>query len=142
MSGTRTKTWLQGLCVSGGVLDVAAALGPADPSTDVTAPVTTPAGVPAIASDTRVIVQLYAADGSGGAGVASTQWRLDGGSWKGGTRVVVAAPADAVATRMLEYRSTDRAGNAEDVKATAIVFDTTVNADDAPSRACVFPPRL
>ncbi len=131
LDSTRPKPWLEGVCMSGGELDAAAALGLADPSTDVTPPVTTALGFPDVHADTYVEMQLYPADGPGGSGVASTQWRVNGGRWKEGTRIGLEASWRMLATRSVDFRSTDRAGNVEYMKTVSVTFDTRLGADDA-----------
>ncbi len=59
-----------------------------------------------------VTVHLTAIDQSGLSGAASTQWRLDGGTWQPGTSVLVSSSGP----HWIGYYSTDNAGNAEQVK--------------------------
>jgi subtilisin family serine protease len=115
---------LEKRCTSGGCLDVAAALGRGAVEGDATAPVTTLLGADTEAHDVRVTLSLFAGDG-GGSGVAATEWRLDGGAWKTGTSAIVPAPAGTSAVRLLEYRSTDRAGNVEATGSWPVTVDTT-----------------
>lgn len=121
---------------SGGRLDAAAALGLDAAAADTAAPVTTALEGGETSYDVAAPIVLFATDGPGGTGVAATEWRLDGGTWRAGTRVVVPAPRRARRTRLLEYRSTDRAGNVEVVRQLALAFDTTRPA----SRAVSLPP--
>jgi hypothetical protein len=70
-----------------------------------------------------------------GSGVASTQYRVDGGSFQNGTSVSVPAPADHSndGVHTIEYRSTDAAGNVETLRSTTVRIDTTLptTIDDA-----------
>ena len=96
---------------------------------DTTAPVTSD-NAPTTWSDTSVTVTLSAAD-TGGSGLASTEFKLDGATiWSTGTSVAVAG--DGIHT--LTYRSGDAAGNTEADKTTIVRIDTTapVTSDDAP----------
>ena len=95
---------------------------------DATAPVTTD-DAPATWSKTAVTVHLSATDV--GTGVASTQYKLDGGAWTTGTQVTIST--DGVHT--LAYRSTDVAGGVEADKSATVRIDATapVTTDDAPA---------
>ena len=72
-----------------------------------------------------------------GSGVASTQYRIDGGSFQSGTSVAIPAPADHSndGVHTIEYRTTDNAGNVETLRSTTVRIDTTIPAttDDAPA---------
>ncbi len=59
-----------------------------------------------------VSIALTAADGSG-SGVASTEYRLDGGAW---TRYSGRIGVSALGGHMVEFRSRDNAGNVENAK--------------------------
>ena len=60
-------------------------------------------------------------------GIASTQYRVDGGSFQGGTSVSIPAPADHSndGAHTIEYRSTDNAGNVEPLQTATVRIDTT-----------------
>ncbi len=111
--------------VSGGTLDAAAALRPGAGSGDVEPPVTTALGADSATHDVAVPITLFATDGSGGSGVASTEWRLDGGAWRTGTAIEVPAPQGAKRTRLVEFRSTDNEGNVEAIRQVSVSIDTT-----------------
>ena len=85
-------------------------------------------------------MSLFATDGPGGSGVATTEWRLDGGAWHEGTSAVIPAPNDTRRTRVLDYRSTDRAGNVEATRQLSVVVDTTRRAADARPPGVPLPP--
>ena len=93
---------------------------------DTTAPVTT--GEAAPQGDGSVLVTLTATDEEGGSGVARTEYRLDGGEWTAYVEPFsVMEPGDHV----VEYRSTDNAGNAEAVK--SVEFSIGGVDPDAPT---------
>ena len=121
---------LQGTCMTGGLLDVPAALGLASPAGDTTAPVTTALGADATPRDIRTVVRFLASDGPNGSGVATTEWRLDGGEWKTGDAAAVPAPPGVAIVHTIEYRSTDRAGSMEDAGSCQVTIDTTDRSDD------------
>lgn len=75
---------------------------------DCTAPKTT-VGLP-VHTTTSVSMELRPTDAL--SGVSGTFWRVDGGTWKTGTAVVVSAGA----TRTVEYYSKDVAGNYESIQ--------------------------
>jgi methionine-rich copper-binding protein CopC len=72
-----------------------------------------------------------------GSGVASTQYRVDGGSFQIGTSIAIPAPADHSndGVHSIDYRSTDAAGNIESLRSATVRIDTTlpVTTDDAPA---------
>ncbi|MFE7710197.1 ThuA domain-containing protein [Streptomyces sp. NPDC057486] len=68
-----------------------------------------------------VRVTLTAADEEKGSGVDRTEYRLDGGAWTAYTTPVIVA---GDGSHTLAYRSTDKAGNVEDVKAVTAKIDT------------------
>jgi len=74
-----------------------------------------------------VATRILAAD-PGGEGVASTQVRIDSGSWQalGGPCVEIDAPSDhsGDGTHRIEYRSLDNAGNLEFPRACLVRIDT------------------
>jgi len=78
-----------------------------------------------------VTVTLSAEDGPGGAGVARTEYRLDGGPLAVGTAVVVSGDG----THRLEYRSVDKAGNAEPFHGVTVRIDTSAPVPLAPEPA-------
>jgi Chitobiase/beta-hexosaminidase C-terminal domain/Bacterial Ig domain/Bacterial Ig-like domain (group 3) len=100
---------------------------------DVTAPVTSD-DAPAGWSNAAVTVTLGVSES--GSGVASTQYRVDGGPFQSGTSVVIPAPADHSndGVHTIQYRSTDNAGNAESLRSVSVRIDTTLptTSDDAP----------
>jgi subtilisin family serine protease len=110
--------------MTGGTLDAAAAVRATDGSGDVQAPVTTALSPGDAAYDVAVPVALFATDGPGGSGVASTRWRVDGGAWHAGASALVPAPKRMRRTRLLEYHSTDQAGNSEGIRRLDVAIDT------------------
>ncbi|MET8161644.1 ThuA domain-containing protein [Sphaerisporangium sp. NPDC005289] len=89
---------------------------------DTTAPTTTAASAPANDDgwhNGAVPVTLTAADQA--SGVASIEYSLDGGAWTPYTAVV---DITGEGQHQLQYRSTDKAGNVEDVKAVTVKIDT------------------
>ena len=97
---------------------------------DTTAPVTSD-DAPTGWSNSPVTVTLTASD-TGGSGVATTEYKLDGATtWSTGTSVAVAGQG----VHTLAYRSTDAAGNTEADKTATVRIDTTapVTSDDAPT---------
>jgi len=64
------------------------------------------------------VVTLLAVDL--GAGVENTVYRVDGGEWRAGTQFVVAEDGD----HLIEYYSTDKAGNAEPIKSLSLTVYT------------------
>ncbi|MBP2335085.1 glucose/arabinose dehydrogenase/PKD repeat protein [Saccharothrix coeruleofusca] len=90
---------------------------------DATAPVTTATAAPPGDSGwytaAPVAVTLAATDDSG---VASTEYRVDGGEW---TRYAEAVLVSGDGVHTVEYRSTDTAGNVEQVKSTQLRVDAT-----------------
>lgn len=132
MESVRQEDWLDGKCVSGGRLDVGAAVKDTSTDGDTTAPTTTVLGGDALTHDVPVKLCLCATDGATGSGVATTEWRIDGGEWQSGTTIRVPARLRAALTRTVEYRSTDRAGNVEDIQSCQVSTDTRyIRRDDA-----------
>ncbi|ETK33557.1 ThuA domain-containing protein [Microbispora sp. ATCC PTA-5024] len=86
-------------------------------SEDKTAPVTTATTDPAQPEGGSftgpVTVTLTAVDETGGSGVAKTEYKLDGGDWTAYTEPV---KVSGEGQHTLAYRSTDKAGNAEEAK--------------------------
>lgn len=100
-------------------------LTPTTPS-DTTPPVTTagvdgPAGLGGWYTG-PVSVTLTASDGSGGSGVASTEYRLDAGATQSYSGPIVLA---SDGTHTLEFRSIDAAGNVEPWQTLVIQIDAT-----------------
>ena len=96
---------------------------------DTTAPVTTD-DAPTGWSNSAVTVALAASD-SGGSGLATTEYKLDGAAtFTSGTSVIVSGQG----VHTLTYRSSDSAGNTEAEKTATVRIDTTapVTTDDAP----------
>jgi len=71
--------------------------------------------------DTRPSFTLAATDNSGGSGVASTEYRIDGGTW---TPYTTAVSVPGEGTKLIEYRSKDSAGNVESIKSQTVKIDT------------------
>jgi subtilisin family serine protease len=140
LGSLRTGDYLSRKVLAGGTLDAAAALGLGAAAGDVAPPVTTALSDADAVNDIPVPVALFATDGAGGSGVATTEWRLDGGAWRTGTRAVVPAPVATRRTRVLEYRSTDRAGNTEAAQQLSVVIDTTRRAADGRAPGVPLPP--
>jgi hypothetical protein len=94
---------------------------------DTTLPTTTD-DAPAGWSSSPVTVTLSPADAL--SGIASTQYRIDGGAFQGGTSVAIPAPADHSndGAHTIEYRSTDNAGNVEPLQTATVRVDTTLPA--------------
>lgn len=86
-------------------------------SEDKTAPVTTATTDPSQPENGSftgpVTVTLKAVDETGGSGVAKTEYKLDGGDWTAYTEPV---KVSGEGQHTLAYRSTDKAGNAEEAK--------------------------
>jgi beta propeller repeat protein len=83
---------------------------------------------------------LLSPDDGSGSGVDTTHYRLDSGlSWSEGTSVPVPATADHAGdgVHLLEWYSTDVAGNDEAVQSHVVRIDTTGPVTSAPSRARV-----
>src|SRR5687767_4146752 len=83
---------------------------PATSRIDTTLPATID-DAPAGWRSSDVTITLSASDAL--SGIASTQYRVDGGAFQSGTSIVVPAPADHSndGAHSVEYRSTDNAGN-------------------------------
>ncbi|MEV4310598.1 glycoside hydrolase N-terminal domain-containing protein [Nonomuraea sp. NPDC049624] len=96
---------------------------------DKTAPTTTATTDPAAPQSGwytgPVSVTLSAADEANGSGVGKTEYQLDGGDWTPYTEPVTVS---GEGKHELKYRSTDKAGNVEDVKAAAFQIDTKAPA--------------
>ena len=99
---------------------------------DTAAPMTAD-NAPAGWSKVPVTVTLTPVDAQ--SGVQSTTYQLDGGAWQSGTSVLVPAPADTTKSYVINYQSTDFAGNTESVKSCTVRIDTKAPAttDDAPA---------
>ena len=79
-----------------------------------------------------------------GSGVAGTSYSVDGGGWGDGRVVVVPAPSNGAndGTHTISYRSTDNAGNEEEVRTCEVRIDTqppetTDNHDTLPHQRFV-----
>ena len=92
---------------------------------DTTLPLTTD-DAPAGWRTSAVTVTLTANDAL--SGIASTEYRVDGGSFQNGTSVLIPAPADHSndGAHTVEYRSADNAGNAELLHSATVRIDTTL----------------
>ena len=101
---------------------------------DATVPVTSD-DAPAAWQNAAVTVTLSVNET--GSGVASTVYRVDGGSFQSGTSISIPAPADHSndGVHTIEYRSTDNAGNVELLRSATVRIDTTLptTTDDAPA---------
>ena len=92
---------------------------------DATAPVTTAV----VSSADPAVVTLTATDETGGSGVAKTEYRLGGaGDWLAYTAPVSVPRTDV--DQVIEFRSTDVAGNAEEVKSATITKSTDTTAPE------------
>jgi thermitase len=140
LTSVRRESSYAGRMVTGGTLDTAAALGWSGGTGDSSAPVTTALGVDGATHDVAVSLTLFATDGPGGSGVASTQYRIDGGAWKTGDVLLVPAPRRARVTQVVEYRSTDAAGNVEQTRSATLAFDTTTAGRDDRRPGVALPP--
>ena len=74
-----------------------------------------------------VTLTLSATDVRPGSGVASIEYRVDGGDWAEGAEVTVPAAADHGndGVHTVDVRATDAAGNIEDPQSVQVVIDTT-----------------
>jgi subtilisin family serine protease len=140
LTSVRRERGFSGRTVTGGALDVAAALGWSGGTGDATAPVTTALGLDDAEHDVAVSLTLFATDGPGGSGVTSTQYRIGGESWQRGTNVVVPAPRRGRLTRVVEYRSTDAAGNVEQTRRAEVRFDAASARRDDQRPGVALPP--
>jgi PKD repeat protein/glucose/arabinose dehydrogenase len=70
---------------------------------------------------TRPSFTLAAADETDGSGIASTEYRIAGGDW---TPYTGAVQVTGEGPRLVEYRSTDEAGNVEATKSLTVKIDT------------------
>jgi hypothetical protein len=99
----------------------------AKPAADVTAPVTNytlspvnPTGANGWYLD-KVGITLLASDNM--TGVAKTEYRINNGTWKVYTVKFYSSASDGI--YLIEYRSTDKAGNVEPIKSMQIKIDKT-----------------
>ncbi len=83
---------------------------------DNTAPITSLPGNMPSSFTTTATVNLAAADPY--SGVASTKWRIDGGSWNNGTSVTI--PGASVGQHLIEWYSVDNIGNSESVNSRTV----------------------
>jgi len=92
---------------------------------DTTAPVTTAV----VSSADPAVVTLTATDETGGSGVSKTEYRLGGaGDWLAYTAPVSVPRTDV--DQVIEFRSTDVAGNVEEVKSATITKSTDTTAPE------------
>jgi hypothetical protein len=91
---------------------------------DAAAPTTTD-NAPTVWQASEVTVTLSATDAE--SGVATTEYRIDGGPYQDGTTVVIPAPADGSndGTHAIAYRSRDVAGNVEAFRNATVSIDVT-----------------
>ncbi|HJW75752.1 MAG TPA: hypothetical protein VJ787_08815 [Thermoleophilia bacterium] len=87
---------------------------------DLTPPTTTQSGAGGDWRKGPVTVTFRSTD-AGGSGVATTQYRVDGGNWQTGTSVVVNSDGD----HTIDYRATDTAGNVEPPDTAYVKVDAT-----------------
>jgi subtilisin family serine protease len=120
---------LRGRCVTGGRLDVSAALGEGPVGGDHVPPQTQVIGCDSRWHDAPVTLRFWASDGVGGSGVATTRWRLNDSAWHRGSLAVVPALRNTKVTYAIDYRSIDRAGNVEPLQNCQVNIDTTGPAD-------------
>ena len=94
---------------------------------DTTAPTTTD-DTDALWHNTAVTVSLSPTDA--GCGVLQTQYRVDGGLWRRGTSIVIAAPAGGAndGIHSIDYRSIDSLLNIEDTHTCHVYIDTVAPA--------------
>ena len=107
-----------------------------DGAGDSAAPTTIDTSGPASWWRTPVRMELSASD-IGGSGLAGTSYRVDGDVvWRAGSVVEVPAPSDHSndGVHAVYYRSTDNAGNREQLEALALGIDTS-----APPARCTGP---
>jgi regulation of enolase protein 1 (concanavalin A-like superfamily) len=103
-----------------------------EPPADLTAPTTSITWSPGTADGeegwyvTGPSFTLAAEDGDG-SGVASTEYRLDGGAWTAYDGAVTVPDGE----HTVDYRSTDEAGNQEDAQQSEVKVDTTTPATGA-----------
>ncbi len=92
---------------------------------DTTLPTTTD-DAPSGWSSSPVTVTLTPGDAL--SGVASTQYRVDGGVFQSGTSVAIPAPVDHSndGVHTIDYSSTDNAGNVEPLQTATVRIDTTL----------------
>lgn len=99
-------------------------LSTVDTASDTVSPLTSDDG-DRLWHNSAVTTHLFAADA--GSGVASTEYRVDTGSWQTYSEgITVDAPADhsADGAHRIEYRSTDEAGNVEFTDLCTVHIDT------------------
>ena len=100
--------------------------GLAPAGTDVEAPVTTATVAPAANANgwhTTVPVTITLSRHGRDLGVASTEFRLNGGAWTAYTAPIAGGRGGA--TTSVEFRSTDSAGNVETIRSQAVKIDST-----------------
>ncbi len=92
---------------------------------DTTAPATVQSGADAGWHNAPVIVNFTATDAA--SGVASTEYKVDGGDWTTGAAVTVPDPASGSndGPHVVSYRSTDVAGNVETTRTCAVNIVTS-----------------
>jgi hypothetical protein len=90
---------------------------------DTGAPTTTVSGADTAWHGSDVILSLAGTDA--GSGVASTEYKVDGGAWTTGTSVLVPATANGAndGTHTVLYRSTDVFGHVETAKSCTVKID-------------------
>ena len=131
---TVTVTPTGGAASNGRTFTVDAPPAPAD----VTAPVTTAAGVTGGAwYRSAVTVALTAADNAGGSGVASITYAVDGGAPVLVAGAAASVPVSVSGAHSVTYFATDGAGNTEATRTLAVNIDTSKPRTRAPRAARV-----
>jgi hypothetical protein len=106
---------------------------------DSTPPTTTVSGADHLWHKAPVTLSFTATDNAGGSGVDRTLYKIDSGSWRTGTTVVIPAPANHAndGRHTVSYRSADNAGNMEATKTRTVKIDTRGPTTAAPHPSTV-----
>ncbi len=128
--GAYTGVLISGISTSGPLMSANAAII----ARDVTPPRTVASGG---AGWYKAPVTISLAASDHGSGVLTTQYRIDAGAWTTGTAAGVAAPADHSrdGRHVVSYRSTDLAGNVEQIRTVTVWIDTRPPVCAAPAPA-------
>jgi photosystem II stability/assembly factor-like uncharacterized protein len=100
-------------------------------TTDTIPPTTTVSGADDAWHNSPVELTFSAGDNTGGSGVATTEYSLDGGAFTTGTSLTVSSAG----SHTVSYRSTDLAGNTETAKTCTVKIDLTAPTTSIPSAA-------